>query len=471
MTGHARLPASQTKQWAECPGSTAYLEAHPDLEEASGYHAQLGTAAHALSERCLSEGSEPSDYTGRLIEIVDPDGEEGTSILKEGAKWPKGTSRVLFEVDVDMAEAVECMTGYVRMRCVELGLIDPLATPEETAMNVVGLIKRGTVRLETKVVPLPERDDTGGTGDVIIDAWPELIEVVDYKNGSGVFVPVEGNEQLRSYGLGALQEAGSGDYVWVRYTICQPRHLQSPPDGIMSEEVPASELMEWKKWLAGRADRVDDARAAVAAGATLEDLFAGELLSVGEDAEHCRFCDLQTICPAALAKAQELAVVDFDDEPADVETPTGGNHLAVLMPWIPFLDRWCKAIMASGESLLLSGGKVEGQKVVRRKSTGRKWITHRQAEGEEDGVLAEVTEDDIVDELVEDFGIVRASLFTEPKLLTAPQTEKLLPKARRKELENRLMFKPEGSLTIAPEDDNRDAVEVDPAADFPDGED
>ena len=32
--------------------------------------------------------------------------------------------------------------------------------------------------------------------DVTIDAWPEVLEVVDYKNGSGVFVPIEGKPAM-----------------------------------------------------------------------------------------------------------------------------------------------------------------------------------------------------------------------------------------------------------------------------------
>ena len=481
MTGHARLSASQTKQWAACPGSVAYLEAHPELGGSSGYHAQHGTAAHALVERCLKEGSEPSEYKGRLIEILEGEnGDEGTSILKKGAKWPKQATRIVFEVDVDMYEAVECMTDYVRNRCVELDLVpDEVLFGEgpSLAKVVTDLVKKGTVRLEAKVIPLPERDDTGGTGDVIIDAWPTLLEIVDYKHGSGVFVPVDGNEQLRSYGLGALQEAGADDYENVRYTICQPRHLNSPRDGIMYEETTAKELMDWKHWLTAAADRVDDARAMIADGATLEELFESGFLSVGEDGGHCTFCDLKSttgsVCPAALAKVQEQAMTDFDDDPADIDSTASANHLAVLLPWIPFIDKWAKAIVAEAEQLLMSGGKIDGRKVVRKRSSGRKYIEQRKIAPEKEGdepTYVDVTEADRVEALV-GYGADEADLYTKPVFLSGPKAEKLIPKKDRQEFSDNFMYTPEGGLTIAPESDKREAVLIDPASDFDDVED
>ena len=473
MTGHARLSASQTKWWANCPGALAYLEAHPELwEDSSGYHAQMGTAAHALVERCLGEGSEPSDYGGRLIEIVETkDGGEDAIILKEGnTKWSKQATSIVFEVDVEMYEAVECMTTYVRNRVFELGLT---SDPAELALQTVDLIKNGIVRLEARVVPLPECDDTGGTADVIIDAWPVALEVIDYKNGSGVFVPVTGNEQLRSYALGALLEAGVDDYLHVRYTICQPRHMNSPSDGVMSEDTTPAELLDWKRWLASAAEMVDIARAKVAKGATLDDLYIGNWLSVRRDGSHCTFCALKHRCPAVLAKAQELAMVDFDDDPDDIEVLASTNHLAMMLPWVPFLDKWLKAIAGKAEELMFAGGHIEGQKVVRKRSTGRKWIERRPIASEEEGsepTYEDVTKGDIIAALVE-YGANEADLYTEPtepRLLSGPKAEKFIPKKRRRELTDRFMYTPEGGLTIAPEDDKREAVVIDPASDFDD---
>lgn len=469
---HARLSASQTNWWWHCPGALAYVEAHAPDEAGSGYHAQMGTAAHALVERCLEEGSEPSDYEGRLIEIEDPNGREDAVILPKGAKWPKEATRVVFEVDQEMYEAVQAMTDYVRRRCIELGLVPDWAVEAGgTAIAVAGLVRRGTVRLESRVNPLPDRDDTGGTADVTIDAWPTVLEVVDYKNGSGVFVPVAGNKQLRSYTAGALREvADPEDYELVRYTICQPRHIDSPPDGVMYEEATPAELIAWTDELARRAERVDHARNRVAVGLTLDGLFEDGFLDVGETGSHCTFCDVKTYraddgttrsCPAAFAKAQELASIDFDDEPEEIEADAGPNRLAVLLPWVPFLDKWIKALEADAERCLLSGGRIEGQKLVRKRSSGRKWRGTIEVDGEE----VELTEDMIVEALVER-GAKLEDCYTKPELRSGPQTEKLIPAKQRKAFSDAYMFAPEGGLTVAPESDKRPAVEVDPASDF-----
>lgn len=71
MSGHARLSSSQTKWWANCPGALALSELNP-IDDPSGYHAQMGTAAHYLIEVCLETGMTPADYSDRLLEITDP---------------------------------------------------------------------------------------------------------------------------------------------------------------------------------------------------------------------------------------------------------------------------------------------------------------------------------------------------------------------------------------------------------------
>ncbi len=475
MAKHSRLSASRTSQWVNCPGSLAIEEAFGSSDGGSGQAAMLGTAAHGLVERCLGEGSLPEDYRGRLIEIVDPDGEgEGVSILRRGAKWPADPQRVVFEVDGDMIQATERMVFYVHRRCVELELME-VGEPARMAKDLAGLVEKGIVRLETRVNPLPDRDDTGGTADVTIDAWPVTLEIVDYKNGSGVFVPIEGNMQVRSYLLGNMHLSGVDDYETVRYTICQPRHREAPEDGVMFEEVEPDELFGWgRDVLAPGAARVDEARAAVHDGATqgdpqdvvMERLFEMDLVSVGENGSHCTFCSLRAGCPAAARKVQDLAAVEFEEvEPSKIEdTPMGPNRLAVLLPWMPFVDAWVKDVKGDAERLMLSGKRVDGYKLVRGKST-RHWVEQRE---DEEGEVAELTEEDIVRELEEDFGLSRDDLYTDPtpQLKSGPQVEKLLRSDQRKRFNERLLFKPEGKLTVAPESDSKPAVEVDPADEF-----
>ena len=243
------------------------------------------------------------------------------------------------------------------------------------------------------------------------------------------------------------------------------------------------------------------ARANVADGSTIDDLYADGLISAGEDGSHCTFCPLlvhnedgkERSCPAAFARAQELACADFDDEPDDVAVVTDASELAKLIPWVPFIDKWCKTVMASGEQLLMSGREVGGQKLVRGKSN-RSFVTELVVPDDEDeiaqllednplaAVLAEgsnlepgssieVTRAHIEKVITDAFAIPADKLFGDPKFITGPQAEKLVPKAKRAEFNDVLLHKPEGKLTMAPESDPKDAVVVDPAADFDDAED
>ncbi len=452
---HARLPSSNTKQWSTCAGSAAWTEAYPEPDKGSNYFADMGTAAHHLVELCLRKGSEPVSYLGRGIKVF-PDG--GTSMLVVKASEKSKEAEDVFVVDVDMHEAVAHMTRYVRMRCFELGLLDKTLANMIDADGVAGhkisqgvaeLVKRGTVRLEVQVTPLPNRDDTGGTSDVVIDAWPVVIEVVDYKNGSGVFVPVTKNHQLRSYGLGTLNEFGFDDYERVVYTICQPRHTESPANGIMSEEMTTKDLKAWGNWLYSRAEEVDIARAMVASGATMQELYDAGLLSVGEDGSACTWCHLKGKCPAQRAKAEELLELDFADKPFEVEPVKSNNHLSVLVPWVPFLRNWLDSVLSNAETAMLAGDNIAGQKLIQGQSN-----RVRKPDAEDKEILKALAFHGVKD---------KDKMYNKPKpaaLRTIPQLEKLLPVDKRVTFSNAFTDKPPGKITMVPEDHPSPAVSV-----------
>lgn len=473
MGKHKPLAASKTKQWWECPGSLAVQLQMPETESASGIYAQMGTAAHGLIERNLGEGSEPRDYADRIIVVIEDEENEGVSILRKNAKCPKDPDTIWFEVDQDMYEACEVMTGYVRRRvCEDLKLWDEYDTPVDQAKACVELIERGVLQLESKTNPLPERNDTGGSCDVTIDAWPDELETIDYKHGSGVHVPIKKNKQLRSYLLGKAIETGFSHDKYT-YTIVQPRH---PEGGISTESITRQELQEWAGDLDVAAKRVDEAvkeakkQSSGGPVEILNALYDKGFVSVGEDGEHCTFCDFKTKCPAAFAKAQELADVDFeDDEPEKIATP-GENRLAMLLPWFPLLDAWIRDAKAEAERLAMQGRKIDGQKLVRKRSNRIMRPTcYVEIDGEE--VQVPITEEIVVDVMCGDFGVDEGDLYTDPKLISGPQMEKLLEKDQRPSFNRELLLKPEGGLTLVPEDDKREEVVVDPSTDFDDNPD
>jgi len=440
MAWHARLSASQTKQWWECPGSTVYLENNPDLASESGTFAREGTCAHFLLETCLLEDKRPADFLGLTIRIprVMADGkyEDGEPYFLDDGTGCE--TEMDFEVSDDMAEAVDTCVSYVRGRLLELTGNDSTAEA----------ILAGALHVEKRVNPLPERDDTGGTGDIIIDVWPELMEVIDYKHGKGVFVPVQGNKQLRSYMMGAIEAYDAHQYEAFRYTISQPRHMNAPRNGIMSEDVTPKEMLAWQKELRAAAARVDKVRAFYTEDTSLKDLYEAGFVSVGQDGAHCTFCDLKAWCPAIAAKAQEVAAVDFaDDLPERIDSP-GHNQLAMALPWVPLLDSWIKELEAAAERELMAGNPVPGFKLVQGKAN--RILRPEYASDEKK-----------LEQLAVEYGAPRDKLYTEPKppaIKTGPQLEKLVPAKRREEFAQKAMYKPPGKLTVAPEADSRPAV-------------
>jgi hypothetical protein len=467
---HARYSASQTKQWWECPGSLAISLQFPETRGGSGVHAQLGTCAHALIEKVLENDDDPYGYMGRIIEVLHPDTDaEDVAILPPKAKAPKEPDRVWFEVDDEMLEAVIVMVQYVRDR---RKLMDADMT------------------LEGYTIPLPERDDTGGTADVTLDSWPDELELIDYKNGSGVYVPIEGNKQLRSYILGRAEET-----LWAHdkytYTIVQPRHIDAKVasvngDGITSETITRDELLEFRDGLRAAAIRVDKAREVaedyaeqfdgvkVSQMGMMEVLHNEGMISLGKDGSHCTFCDHKAIpCIAWLKKTEETVAMDFAD---DLDPLGGGlkdpdpDQYARILPWIPGITKFLDSVKEKANAQMMAGTGIEGYKIVRNNAK-RVWIS----EIEENGVMRPVDQETLGGMIAQEFGLASKDLFTEVQLITGPAAEKQIKGKgsgeRKKEFSMRFMTKVAGSLTIAPIGDRRQEVVPDAASDFDDDPD
>ena len=437
---HAKKGPSGAERLHACPGALPLIATIPEDERAgSGPAAQLGTAAHFLLEKCLTERIPPSEFHDRIIELIG-DKEDG-SMLRAGAKQPKG-DRVWFRVDDDMVDGVTLAYDYVLKRLAE--------------------VEDCKLMLESKTNPVPDRDDTWGTADVTIDSPFVLLEVVDYKNGYGL-VEHRDNPQLLSYLAGRAHDTGWSHNEY-QITVVQPNAAHDDgrirPFSVSREALLA--FVDKHRAAAELSDLAadvlqDECDGDVNHPLELGGTWAEAYLHVGD---HCTFCEAAVICPAKKRWMQNQAQVDFDDDPPVIEDgfSLSAIEASKVLAWAPYLQRHIKAAKEVEKREVMSGRPMPGRKTVRNKSRGRKW----KDDSNPHAVAAEMVKKGYVNDNE------RARLFTEPKLITGPQAEKLVPPKLRKGFEADFLIKPPGSLTTAPLDDPREAATINPGDDFPD---
>lgn len=444
---HAHKSPSGAKRLHGCAGALALVATlPPEMQSTGGAAARRGTAAHFLMEVCLSEGAPPEAYAGRLIQITldDSGNEAGAEMLKKRAKLPKDPEARArtFEVDSEMIENVDVAFSYVTARCEALG------------------VALDTLQLETRTNPVPDRDDTSGTADITIDAWPTVLEVVDYKNGR-ITVEHEDNPQVLAYLAGRAHDTGWMHDSYV-VTIVQPngRHEEGE---VRTFEITPDELLAFvdkHRTAAERADAAADAlealdgdpEARLALGAKWADTF----LAAGD---HCTFCEATHICPAAKAARRAQAMTDFDTPVDELPAPLVEAHAeaVAILERAPHMQAMIRAAANFVHNEARHGRMPAGLKFVRKRSY-RRWI---------DTDPPEILADKIVAA-----GYLNANekalLMKPAALITGPQAEKLVPRDKRKDFAAEFLHKPEGGLKIVLESDPGEAVEVQPGQDFDD---
>lgn len=445
MAYHAKLSASGSKQWMNCPGSVMAEARNPNPRGPSIF-AMEGTAAHLLCELYASEGIAPEEFLGETIYIWNDDAYLAGDLTKAQAQYDDGELPGIeaeFEVDQDMVGAVEYFVAAVETARARL---DPRGR-EEYSEKWLDL---------TWLHPL-----LGGTGDYIgVEAfgWAEL---VDYKHGRGVLVEVRDNTQLKLYGVGVLRMFP--DCEGVRTTIVQPRkeHEDGP---IRSVKYTREELMDFAEEVRVAAEATQEKNATLCAGDWCT--FCGAKAYVDENGEFYE-------CPALIDAMQEEAQMDFSDEPPEVgiPIPTNNDRLAHAAKWLGVFDNYVKAVDGAIQRELLAGRPVEGYKLVRKRAN-RAFGAYVEELDEltdtEDNYWANMSEGDVLAIMESELGLERKKCYQPGKLKSPAQFEKLGKEVKK--LVGEMAYKPEGGLTVAREDDPRLAVEVAQAgaSDFPD---
>lgn len=275
-----------------------------------------------------------------------------------------------------------------------------------------------------------------GTADLIIGT-PKKLYITDLKYGKGVpvFVSKGLNPQLCIYAYGAYSNFRFlfPDVESVVMTIYQPRI-----GNVDSAEISVAELVEW-------AQTFVKPKAIEAAGP------GGELVP----GEHCRFCKAKAVCKARAEEAMRLAqerftVIDGSYETSQGEMPMyrfkspsslSQEELEDVLPILNRIQDWISSVFTYvADEAISHGRKWKGYKVVEGKAT-RKYLSEKMVEN----ACKKAGYTDIYEQSL-------LPLTKLEKKLTKPEFKRIL-------VDEGLVIKPRGKLTLTEEDDPRDAVD------------
>ena len=248
---HAKLSASGSSRWINCPPSIRLEE---QFEDKTSIYAEEGTLAHELAE--LKLRLELKEITKRTYTL------RFNKATKDNPLYSKDMDDY-----VDVYKEI-CMEKYLNSK--------------ETTTDSIAAVEQ---RLDfSNYVPAGF-----GTGDFIVIADGTL-EICDLKYGKGVPVSAENNSQMRLYALGAINKFSFlYDIEKVRMTIIQPRL-----SNISSDEISVNELLKW-------------AEEVVKPSAELAIKGEGEF----KTGDHCKFCKARSVCRARADENLELAKFEF----------------------------------------------------------------------------------------------------------------------------------------------------------------
>lgn len=259
-----------------------------------------------------------------------------------------------------------------------------------------------------------------GTGDLLIVA-DKTLTVIDLKYGKGVAVDAEWNPQMMLYGLGALELFDCiYDIETVRMTIYQPR-LES----VSTWEISVSDLMEWVE---------------------TELKPKAQLAIRGEGEFHCgswcRFCKAKNTCRARAEEYLRLAQMEFKP-PALLSD----EEIAEVLKVADELAKWSADVYAFATDEAITHGK--------------KWTGFKLVEGRSN---RKYTDEEEVAEAAKAAGYTD---IYKKSLVGITEMEKLMGKKKFAEVLGKLVYKPQGKITLVTESDKRQEIQTATAeADF-----
>lgn len=300
--------------------------------------------------------------------------------------------------DYQCDEMEECTDGYVAYAMEQIELA------KQNCKDPVVLIEQ---HLDYSTY-VPE---AFGTGDLVIVA-DRVLTVIDLKYGKGVAVEAEWNPQMMLYGLGALELFDAiYDIDTVRMTIYQPR-LES----ISTWEISVADLREWVE----------------------TELRPKAALAINGEGEFrcgswCRFCKAKNTCRARAEEYLKLAQMEFQP-PALLSD----EEIAEVLKVADDLAKWAADVYAFATDEAITHGK--------------QWTGFKLVEGRSNW---KYTDEEEVAEAAKDAGYTDIYKST---LVGITEMEKLMGKKKFAEVLGKLVYKPQGKITLVTESDKREAL-------------
>jgi hypothetical protein len=359
---HALLSASSAHRWLKCPPSAVAAEAYPEQDTD---YTKEGTLAHEVAEKMVSTVTSYSE----LLEI-------------EGVTY----------------EMIECAKAYAEY------IQERIKSPD------------AVVLLEQKVDFSPWVPEGFGTCDCII-IQGDTLTIIDYKFGKGVAVSALGNDQLKLYALGALNDYGFAyDVKRAEMHIFQPRIDNTSDCQLLVED-----LMEW----AEKTVKPTAEKAAKGEG----DFCTGD---------HCTFCPHAGRCRELDKVCTSFVEVHGVRAAVPVLTPW---EIAEVLKMEGLISLWLRRVKAQALTDLMDGKQVPGFKVVEGKLGNRKWTDELKAA-----------------EALKAAGYNQEEI-TETKLLSPSQMDKAIGKKKVVELLDSFIDRAPGSPAVVPDTDKRPAYD------------
>lgn len=316
---HAKLSASGSSRWINCPGSVAAEEPYGDK---SSVYANEGTLAHEISDYCLKNEYDADYCLDKKLKYL--------NIKVDGYK----SSHAITE---EMADMVQEYLDYVRSH--------------ETMETVLFTEQRVDF---SNIVP----DGFGTLDSAVMNPVDNILHIIDAKFGRG-FVDAKENTQGILYALGMYNEMGFlYDFDSVRIHIAQPKIKN-----FSSWDISVKDLMRVGEQLK------ENALIALKPDAPR---IAGD--------KQCEWCKASGNCKEQLKYMQGLLKLDFDVEIDDFEDGDKVNDrgkLSIkekvnLFNSRKFIEKILNMNATNLHDLLSTGNDIPTLKLV-LSSPNRKW--------------------------------------------------------------------------------------------------